>query len=75
MHTLTVQTRFTFGDRVRFESATQGRSGVGTVFAITIDRYGHFDYMLEIDGDESGALQPGILEGEMTLLDAGAKGS
>ena len=37
MHTLTIQTQFTFGDRVRFDSPTQGCSGTGTVYAITVD--------------------------------------
>jgi hypothetical protein len=72
MHTLTVRTRFTFGDRVRFDSRAQGRSGVGKVFAITIDAEGRIDYMIEMmDRDGFGDLQPGILEDEMTLLGAG----
>jgi hypothetical protein len=66
MHTVTFQARFAFGDRVRFDSKMQGCSGVGKIFAITIDLSGHFDYMIEIDG--SHVIQPGIQEGEIVLL-------
>jgi hypothetical protein len=70
MHTLTVQTKFTFGDRVRFDSATQGCSGTGTVFAITVDREQCIDYLIEIDRGDYRELQPGILEHEITMLAA-----
>jgi hypothetical protein len=70
MHTVTVRTKFTFGDRVKFDSPTQSRSGVGKVFAITIDAELHIDYMIEIDRGEYTDLQPGILEDEIMLLDA-----
>jgi hypothetical protein len=66
MHTLTVQTAFTFGDRVSFDSATQGRSGSGEIFAVTIDANGLHDYMIRVDGQPE--LQPGILESEITLF-------
>jgi hypothetical protein len=69
MHTLTVRTKFTFGDRVKFDSPTQSRSGVGKVFAITVDAEWHIDYMIEIDRGEY-TVQPGILEDEILLLDA-----
>jgi hypothetical protein len=75
MHTLTVQTRFTFGDRVRFDSPTQQCSGSGTVFAITVDRDGQIDYMIEVRQGEFSELQPGILENEMTHLGAAGEGS
>ena len=65
MHTLTIQTRFTFGDRVRFDSPTQHCSGSGTIFVITIGGDGHLDYMIMT---EDGDIQPGILESEITLL-------
>ena len=68
MHTLTVRTKFTFGDRVRFDSAIQGRSGIGTIFAITIDAERQIDYIIEINEGESHDLQPGILDHEITLL-------
>ena len=68
MHTLTVQTKYTFGDRVRFDSPTQRRSGTGTIFAITIDGEGMIDYMIAINGGAD--LQPGILENEITYLAA-----
>ena len=67
MHTLTVQTKYTFGDRVRFDSTLQGCSGIGTIFAITIDAEGQIDYMIEV---ERGEIQPGILENEISLLEA-----
>ncbi len=66
MHTLSVQTKFTFGDRVRFDSPTQSCSGSGTIFAINIDARGEVDYVIEQD-DEPYA-QGGILENEITLL-------
>jgi hypothetical protein len=75
MHTLTVWTMFTFGDRVRFDSPTQQRSGSGTVFAITVDRYGQVDYMIDIGQGAYSDLQPGILENEMTLLGTAGEGS
>ena len=68
MHTLTISTKFTFGDRVQFDSATQKCSGTGTIFAITIDAKQSIDYMIEIDMGTFSDLQPGILENEMTLL-------
>ncbi len=72
MHTLTVQTRFTFGDRVRFDSPTQGCSGTGTVMWITVGPDLSVDYMIESDHD--GQIQPGILGSEMTLLESGGDG-
>ena len=71
MHTHTIRTRFTFGDRVRFDSQLQRLSGEGKVFAITFVADGQVDYMIEIERDGYSDLQPGILEGEITLLDAG----
>jgi hypothetical protein len=68
MHTLTLRTKFTFGDRVRFDSPTQRRCGTGTIFAITIDAEGMHDYMIRVDGKDM--LQPGILEGEISHLNA-----
>jgi hypothetical protein len=65
MHTLTVQTRYTFGDLVQFDSPTQGCAGTGTVFAITIDGQGEIDYTIEIDRGEYSDLQGGILEHEI----------
>ncbi|WP_148087919.1 hypothetical protein [Gemmata obscuriglobus] len=70
MHTLTVRTRFTFGDRVRFDSPMQRCSGEGTVFAITVGADGQIDYMIEIGRDGYSDLQPGILEDEITLRGA-----
>lgn len=69
MHTLTIQTRFKFGDRVRFNSPSQRCSGEGTVFAITIGIDGQIDYMIEIPRDGYTDLQPCILENEITLLE------
>jgi hypothetical protein len=66
MHTLTIRTKFTFGDRVRFDSRAQGCSGNGTIFAITIDKEWRIDYIIEIDQGEFSDLQAGILEEEIT---------
>ena len=67
MHTHTFRTRFTFGDRVKFDSRIQQSSGEGKVFAITFGADGQIDYMIEIEKDGYSDLQPGILENEMTL--------
>jgi hypothetical protein len=71
MHTLTIRTRFTFNDRVRFDSPTQQRSGIGKIYAITIDGYGQIDYLIDVGRDGFSDIQPGILEDEITLLGAG----
>lgn len=70
MHMHTFRARFTFGDRVRFDSSTQRCSGEGTVFAITVGADGQIDYLIEIGRGGCSDLQPGILEGEITLLGA-----
>jgi hypothetical protein len=70
MHTITIRTKFTFGDRVRFNSPIQGCSGVGKIWVITVGGDGYVDYMIELDG--SGDLQPGITEQEITLLEDNA---
>ncbi len=66
MHTLTIRTKFTFGDRVRFDSRTQHCSGTGTICGITIARDGWLGY--EIEPDDRPVIQPGIVEDEITLL-------
>jgi hypothetical protein len=65
MHVLTIQTKFTFGDRVRVDSRTQNRVGSGTIIAITIDNERNIDYTIAMDGDQF--LQPGILDDEIAL--------
>jgi hypothetical protein len=65
MHTLTIQTEFTFGDRVEFDSRLQGCSGVGTIYAITIDDQMHVDYIIAVEAES--ALRAGIQEHEITL--------
>jgi len=69
MHTLTITTKFTFGDEVRFDSSLQRCRGIGTIFAITIDVNGQVDYMISKKGSQYDDLQPGILEGEIELLE------
>jgi hypothetical protein len=73
MHTHTIRTRFTFNDRVRFDSSIQQCSGVGKIYAITFDGDGQFDYMIDTGRDGFREIQPGILENEITLLGAGDK--
>ena len=70
MHVLTVQTKFTFGVRVRFDSRLQGCSGTGTVFAITVDDQRRIDYIIAIDEGMDHRLKAGILEEELTLVAA-----
>lgn len=65
MHTHTIRTKFTFGDRVRFNSLLNG-SGVGTVFAICFDESGGVDYLIQLDGRDD--MQGGIADDEMTLI-------
>jgi hypothetical protein len=72
MPSYTIQAKFAFGDRVRFDSQMQRCSGEGIVFGITLDRYGRMDYLIEIDCGEYTELQAGILESEMVLVDAAA---
>jgi hypothetical protein len=67
MHVLTIQTQFTFGERVRFDSPTQNRRGSGTIFAITVDNERRIDYIIEVDGRFGEPLQAGILEEEIAL--------
>lgn len=75
MHIHTVRTKFTFGDRVRFDSVIQRRSGAGIVCAIIFQEDGMVDYMIAVGmkswgtGETIDEIQPGILESEMTLLD------
>ncbi len=71
MHSLTLLTKYTFGDRVRFNSRMQSCSGTGRIFAITIDEDRKIDYMIEIDLEEVSDIhmQPGILEDEITYLE------
>jgi hypothetical protein len=70
MHTLTVRTKFTFGDRVRFDSKVQGCSGSGTICGITMYDDGEIDYMIRYitRQGEPETLQPGIVQDEITLL-------
>lgn len=70
MHSLTVRTKFTFGDRVRFDSKVQGCSGLGTICGITMHDDGEVDYMIRymIKQGDQDVLQPGILQDEITLL-------
>lgn len=67
MHTHTIRTRYTFGDRIRFSSVVQGLGGTGTVYAICFSGDGIIDYLIAVDGD-IGHVRGGIEEHEMTLL-------
>ncbi len=66
MYTLVVQTKFTFGDRVRFDSATQHCNGSGKVFGITVyNAQGDFTYLIDQGGGKY--VQGGIAEHEIAL--------
>ncbi len=71
MHTLTFVTKFNFGDRVRFSSFIEKKTGTGAVFAIMLDKFGQVSYMVDTtpDAEYNDTLQPGLLENEMSLLD------
>jgi hypothetical protein len=64
MRTFTITTRYTFGDKVRFDS--RNGKGHGKVFAIDFDRERYISYTIEIDRGQYSDLQPGILESEIT---------
>ena len=65
MHTHTIQTKFTFGDKVQFDSPFQRASGSGTIVGITLGPENQIDYLIDT-GD--GFLQGGIEEHELTLI-------
>ena len=48
MHTHTIRTKFTFGDRVSFDSVVQRCSGTGIVCAIVFQEVGMVDYMIAV---------------------------
>ena len=68
MHQITISTKFTFGDRVGFDSKQQGFKGTGIVDGITINSDQSVDYLILLDG-EPATIQPGILEREMWLVE------
>ena len=66
MHTHTIRTKFTFGDRVRYQSRSPfNGSGTGRVAVVTFDASGYIDYMIELS---DGSIQGGIAEDEMTRI-------
>ena len=67
MHVLTIRTKFTFGDRVCFDSKAQMCKGKGTIYAITVDGQGNFDYMVQAGEPNEIVIQPGILEDEIVM--------
>jgi hypothetical protein len=75
MHTLTARTKFTFGDRVRFDylTSTGRRSGIGKVVAIEVWEVTlggpPITYALDVDGEDDGEF--GVPEGNLTLADPG----
>ncbi len=66
MHSLTIWTRFTFGDHVMINSPTQKCFGTGKIFSITITMDREIYYMVELDGETN--VQPGLMEREISLL-------
>lgn len=77
MHTLTLHTKYTFGDRVRFDSRAQGRTGSGRIVAITVDDEGRIDYIIDVKTGQFSHLQAGIYEDEILglLPDTNAPGA
>jgi len=65
MHTLTARTKFTFGDRVKFDSEVQKCNGIGTILAITVEQDGSINYLISVP--DAKYLYAGILEDEITL--------
>ena len=65
---LTIESKFAFGDRVRFESRLQG-NGVGKIIAIMIDDQKKISYMIDVStGEVSDIAFAGIFEDEIELL-------
>jgi hypothetical protein len=65
MHTHTVRTKYTFGDRVRY--ATQWNdAGIGTIVSICFEPDLSYYYFIEVD--ESRDIQGGIEDGDITPL-------
>lgn len=67
MHTITITTKFRFGDRVKYKSRLMGCAGVGTIVGITLHK--DLPILYEIDEGPPELIQPGILEDEIVLVD------
>jgi hypothetical protein len=65
MYSITIQIRFSLGERVRFDSPTQRCRGSGKIFGVTVYQEGPIDYLIQQD-DKPG-VQAGILEPEIAL--------
>ncbi|WPL17296.1 hypothetical protein Thiowin_02297 [Thiorhodovibrio winogradskyi] len=63
---LCVNTRYKFNDRVAFDSEFNG-TGSGVIVTLDIALDGGISYTIELPDK---TWQPGILEGEMTLLES-----
>lgn len=74
MYMLTIHTKFTFGDLVRFDaprfaSPGQPGSGIGRITGIMIDESRQISYAIDLDPPPAGYEGiMGILESEITLL-------
>jgi len=69
MHTLTVTTRYGFGENVKFDSWRQKYKGTGKIIAITIWDDKSYEYTLEIcKGGCDYDYQPGICEDEIIAV-------
>jgi len=66
MHVHTVHTKFTFGDRVRYDSKHQKRSGTGVIMDITFGPENYLHYL--VVEDSNGECYAGIEEEAITLL-------
>lgn len=66
MHTHTIRTKFTFGDRVRFDSPATCEEATGTIVGITLMTDNMIDYL--IDPGNGRELFGGILEHQITLI-------
>jgi len=66
VHVLTVRTKYTFDDHVRFDSRAQGQRGSGTVFAISIDADGNIFYTIRLDERTDFCMVDGVYEDEIT---------
>lgn len=65
MHVHTVHTKYTFGDRVRYDSKDQGRAGAGVIDGITFGGSHPLAYLII---DDNGDGYAGIEESAITLI-------
>jgi fibrillarin-like rRNA methylase len=70
MHTLTIRTKFTFGDRVRWKPMSEHRPATGTVVGILIDARRPIKYRYCVEVDDDPCVQDVRRESDLDYLEA-----